>query len=121
LLGIGIEETNAGIGIPASIISFWHRTKEMPDCAGLVRYWIGPGIVIFFHSGTGLIACQTVQSGNPAFINTHTDKRLGQATWTLTWTSSMEMGVHHGHRQAAWILECRNVDEKFSPASLAFH
>jgi hypothetical protein len=36
-----------------------------------------------------------------------TDKRLGQATWTLTWTCSMEMGVHHGHGQAAWMPECR--------------
>jgi hypothetical protein len=99
LLGIGIEETNAGIGIPASIISFWHRTKEIPDCAGLVRYWIGPGIVIFFHSGTGLIACRTVRHSG-IFKHAHR-----QAAWTsdldITWTSSMEMGVHHGQRQAA--------------------
>jgi hypothetical protein len=29
LLGIGIEETTAGIGIPASIISILYQTKKM--------------------------------------------------------------------------------------------
>jgi hypothetical protein len=54
-LGIGIEETNAGIGIPD------YRTKKMPDCLSLVRYRICSGIVSFFQSGTGLTGCRTVR------------------------------------------------------------
>jgi hypothetical protein len=30
-VGIGIQKTNAGIGIPASVISVRYRTKKMPD------------------------------------------------------------------------------------------
>jgi hypothetical protein len=85
LLGIGIEETNAGIGIPASIISFRYRTKEMPDCAGLVRYWIGPGIVSFFNSGTGLIGCRTVRHSS-IYKHAH-----GQAAWTSDLDIDMDM------------------------------
>jgi hypothetical protein len=60
-LGIGIEETNAGIGIPASMISVRYRNKKMPDCISLVQYWIDSGTVSFFHSGTGLTGCRTVR------------------------------------------------------------
>jgi hypothetical protein len=63
-LGIGIQETNAGIGIPASRILVQYQTKKMPDCVSLVRYRTGFGIVSFFQSGTGLTGCPTVrQSG----------------------------------------------------------
>jgi hypothetical protein len=47
-LGIGIEKTNAGIGIPASRILVWYRTKKVPDCVSLVWYWTFSGIVSFF-------------------------------------------------------------------------
>jgi hypothetical protein len=30
-VGIGIRKSNAGIGIPASVVSFRYRTKKMPD------------------------------------------------------------------------------------------
>ncbi len=42
------RKTNAGIGILASILSVWYRTKKMPNCLGLVRYRTCPGIVSFF-------------------------------------------------------------------------
>jgi hypothetical protein len=47
-LGIGIEETNASISIPASMISVRYRNKEMLYCFGLVWYRTGSGTVIFF-------------------------------------------------------------------------
>ncbi len=54
--------------------------------------------------------------------DTHTHTLgYGQAAWTLTNTCSMEMGMHHGHGQAAWMPKCRNADEKFSLAFLVFH
>jgi hypothetical protein len=59
-LGIGIEKTNAGIGIPASQILVLYRTKKVPDCVSLVRYQICSAIVSFFQSGTGLTGCRTV-------------------------------------------------------------
>jgi hypothetical protein len=46
-LGIGIEETNAGIGILAYQI--------------LVRYQTCSGIVSFLQSGTELTGCRTVR------------------------------------------------------------
>jgi hypothetical protein len=36
-LGIGVEKTNAGIGIPASRILVRYRTTKMPDCVSLDR------------------------------------------------------------------------------------
>jgi hypothetical protein len=60
-VGIGIQESNAGIGIPASIISVRYRIKKMPDCVILIRYRAGPGIVIDFQSGTGLTGCRTIR------------------------------------------------------------
>jgi hypothetical protein len=51
-LGIGIEKTNAGIGIPASPILVRYRTTKMPDCVSLVRHRTCSGIVSFFQSGT---------------------------------------------------------------------
>jgi hypothetical protein len=51
-VGIGIQETNAGISIPASVISVRYRIKKMPDCVTLIRYRVGSGIVIDFQSGT---------------------------------------------------------------------
>jgi hypothetical protein len=59
-LGIGIEETNASIGISASRISVRYLTKKMPDCVSLVRYQTCSSIVSFFQSGTGLIGCRKV-------------------------------------------------------------
>ncbi len=60
-LGIGIEETNAGIGNPASRILVGYRTKKMPDCVSLVRYRTCSVILRFFQSGTGLTRCRTVR------------------------------------------------------------
>ncbi len=127
-LGIGIQETNAGIGIPASIISVRHRTKKLPDCLGLIRYRTCPGIVSFFYSGTGLIGCRTVRHSGiytheHALAHAHTpmmcsmnmdrimDVQHGHEAWTWTCTMDMEMEKHHG---------CRNADKQFSPASLVF-
>jgi hypothetical protein len=125
-LGIGIEETNAGIGVPAYIISVRYRTKQMPDCVGLVRYRISSGVVSFYHSGTGLIRCRTVRpflqhthTNTNTHANTHKNTHThghGQAAWTLTWTCSMEMGTMDMDKQHG----CRNADEKFSLASLVF-
>jgi hypothetical protein len=47
-VGIGNRKTNAGIGIPASVISVWYRSKKMPDCIVLFWYRIGSGIVKSF-------------------------------------------------------------------------
>jgi hypothetical protein len=47
-VGIGIQKTNADIGIPASVISVRYRTKKMPDCIVLFRYRISFGIVTYF-------------------------------------------------------------------------
>ncbi len=60
-LGIGIEETNAGIGIPASRILVRYWTKKMSDCVSLVHERTCSGIVSFFQSGTGLTGCRTVR------------------------------------------------------------
>ncbi len=46
---IGIEETNADIGIPASRILVRYLTKKIPDCFSLVRYRICSGIGSFFY------------------------------------------------------------------------
>jgi hypothetical protein len=43
-VGIGIQKTNAGIGIPASVISVRYRDKQMPDFASLFRYRAASGI-----------------------------------------------------------------------------
>ncbi len=45
---MGVEETNAGINIPASFISVRLRTIKTPDCVSLVRYQTGSGIISFF-------------------------------------------------------------------------
>jgi hypothetical protein len=47
-VGIGILKTNAGIGIPASIILVWYRMKKVPDCVILFRYRAVYGIVSYF-------------------------------------------------------------------------
>ncbi len=58
-MGISIEETDTGIGIPASrILVWWYLTNIMPDCVSLVRYQTCLGIIIFFQSGTALTGCQ---------------------------------------------------------------
>jgi hypothetical protein len=73
-LGIGIEKTNAGIGIPASRILVQYRTTKMPDCVSLVRFRTCSGIVSFFQSGTGLTGCQTVwHSGISIYMNMDID------------------------------------------------
>jgi hypothetical protein len=58
-VGIGIQKTNAGIGIPAFIITVRYRSYTMPDCVVSFRYRTVSGIVSFFQSGTGLIGCRT--------------------------------------------------------------
>jgi hypothetical protein len=35
-VGIGIRKTNADIGIPASVISVWYRSKKMLDCIDFI-------------------------------------------------------------------------------------
>jgi hypothetical protein len=60
-VGIGIQKTNAVIGIPASVISVRYRSKKMPDCMALFRYRTGRGIASFFQSSTGLTGCRTVR------------------------------------------------------------
>jgi hypothetical protein len=73
-LGISIEKTNAGIGIPASRILVRYRTTKITDCVSLVRYRTCSGIVSFFQSGTGLTGCQTVRhSGISIYMNMDID------------------------------------------------
>jgi hypothetical protein len=60
-VGIGIRKINAGIGIPASVISVRYRIKKMLDCIILFRYRISSGIVSLSQSSTGL----TGHSGIP--------------------------------------------------------
>jgi hypothetical protein len=72
--GIGIEKTNAGIGIPACRILVRYQTTKMPDCVSLVRYRTCSGIVSFFQSGTELTGCWTVRhSGMSIFFNMDID------------------------------------------------
>jgi hypothetical protein len=47
-VGIGILKTNAGIGIPASVIPVRYRMKKVPDCVILFRYRTVYGIVSYF-------------------------------------------------------------------------
>jgi hypothetical protein len=47
-LGISIEETNAGIGIPAYRILVRYQTKKLPDCVSLVGYLTCSGFISFF-------------------------------------------------------------------------
>jgi hypothetical protein len=115
-LGIGIEQTNAGIGIPASRILVRYPTQKMPDCVGLVQYRTCSGIVSFFHSGTGLTGCRTVRH---LYIYTYTyicicsmnmdrDRDMdmqhghGHAAWTRTFSMDMDMQHVQGHRHASW-------------------
>jgi hypothetical protein len=46
-VGIGILKTNAGIGIPASVIPVWYRTIKMLECVILFRYQTVYGIVSY--------------------------------------------------------------------------
>ncbi len=85
-LGIGIEQTNAGIGIPASRILVRYPTQKMPDCVGLVQYRTCSGIVSFFHSGTGLTGCRTV-------------RHLYIYTYTYICICSMDLFMQHRSRQ----------------------
>jgi hypothetical protein len=52
---MGIEETKAVIGIPASQILVWYRTLKVPDCVSLVRYQTGFGIAKFFSVWSGTV------------------------------------------------------------------
>jgi hypothetical protein len=86
-LGIGIEETNAGIGIPASRILVRYRTNIMPDCVSLVRYRACSGIVSFFQSGTGLTGCRIYMYMDiDIYMDIDMDMQHwhGHATWTWT-------------------------------------
>ncbi len=127
-LGIGIEETNAGIGIPASQILVRYRAKKMPDCASLVRYRTCSGIVSFFQSGTGLTGCQTVWHSDISiykYMDIDMDMQHGHGHALWTWTCSMGMDTQHSFDNVAciWTMDmhgCRNANKKFSPASLVF-
>jgi hypothetical protein len=46
---------------------------KMPDCVGLVRYRVGPGVVSFYHSGTGLIGYRTIRHSG-IFSHAHTQE-----------------------------------------------
>ncbi len=81
-MGIGIEETNAGIGIPASRILVRYRTKKMPDYVSIVWYQTCSGIVSVFQSGTGLTRCWTVQHSG-----------ISVYTWILTWACSIDIDM----------------------------
>jgi hypothetical protein len=73
-LCIGIEKTNAGIGIPASRNLVRYQTTKIPDCVSLVWYRTCSGIVSFFQSGTGLTGCRTVRhSGISIYMNMEFD------------------------------------------------
>ncbi len=89
MLGIVIELTNAGIGIPTFIISVQCRTKKMLDLIALVQYLTSAGIVSVFHSGTGLIGCWTVRRSG---IYTHACKRRRKDT-----DKEHGKNMHHGH------------------------
>ncbi len=132
-LDIGMEETNIGIGIPASIISVGCRDQKN---AGLHR--LGPILdrsqhCQFFLSGTGLIGCRSFRhSGIYTHTNTHAHR---QASWTWecsmrmdtrqTWIYTMDMDMQHRHGHTTWTWEqsmnmdmemdkhnrCRNVDK----------
>jgi hypothetical protein len=90
LLGIGIEEINAGIGIPASRILVRYQTQKIPDCVGLVRYWTCSGIVSFFHSGTGLTRCRTVRHSG-IYIYAYIYICVHTYTYTHTYTSAVHI------------------------------
>jgi hypothetical protein len=47
-VGISIQNTNAGIGIPAFVISV--LSQKMPDCAALFRYWTLVLISLYYFS-----------------------------------------------------------------------
>jgi hypothetical protein len=53
--------TNTGIGIPASVISAWYRTKKNAGLRHFFRYQTGSGINSSFQSGIGLNACRPVR------------------------------------------------------------
>ncbi len=109
IAGLGIEETNTGISIPAvSIISFQYRTKKMPNCICLVWYRLGPGIVSFIHSCTRLIGCQRVRQ-----LYTHTCTHTPMHTYKHTHTDmdkrlDIDIYTQHGHESAAlkWKFAC---------------
>ncbi len=118
---------------PASVVSVRYRTKQMPNCLCVVRYWTCPGTVSFFIPVLDWL--DAGQSGILAFIHTHTNTHSPTHTY-LWWTGqnmdrnmdvqhgheSMDKGMHHRHGdgQAPWMSECRNAEKKFSPASLVF-
>jgi hypothetical protein len=56
-LGKGGHPT--GVGIQASVILVRYRSIPVPDRVTLLQYQTGPGIGIFFLSGTVLTGCQT--------------------------------------------------------------
>jgi hypothetical protein len=89
-LRIGVKETNAGIGIPASRILVRYQTKKMPDSVNLVRYQSCSGIISFFQSGTGLTRCQMVRHSGILYIYVHGYWHRHAA---LTWTCNMDMDM----------------------------
>ncbi len=107
--------------------SAFYRTKKMPDCVSLVRYWTCSGIVSFFQSGTRLTGCRTVwHSGISIYVRGYWHRH---GAWTRT--CSMDMAMQHGHGYTArlWscsmdlamnVHGCRSADKQLSPASLVF-
>ncbi len=86
-LDIGIKETNAGIGIQASRILVWYRTKRMLDCSSLIRY--PPDL--FRHHFLSFRCRADRMPGSPTFLY------ICICTWTLTQTCSIDMNMQHGH------------------------
>jgi hypothetical protein len=84
-LGIGIKEANAGIGIPASIIPVWYRTKKMPDCLT----WFGtrpdPASLVFSEGMPDSSAFRHLYTQTRTRTCTHTydvRREHGRAVWT---------------------------------------
>jgi hypothetical protein len=48
-VGIGIQKTNAGIGIPASVISVWYRTKKCRTVQLYSGTGLFPASLVFFN------------------------------------------------------------------------
>ncbi len=81
--------------VPASLfLSFRYRTDRMPDSPTFPHLYI------------------RTRTRTWTRTRTHWHRQgHGKVTWTLTWTCSMEMGVHHGRTRTssmdAGMKECR--------------
>jgi hypothetical protein len=95
---MGIEETNAGIDIPASIISVRYRVKNSRTALA----WSGTGpfpASLVFHSGTGLVRCRTVWHSG---IYTHELAHEHALTHACRPMMNMDRNMDVQHRHEAW-------------------